>query len=193
MDTSGPGSLKEEGLRLIKEGEYQKALSVLDKLVEIDPSDPQAFLYLGVAYFEMGNKAEAIAAFEQSVSNKITPRGCYNLGLAYEAVERLGEAMTQFENAVRMDNSYKAALEAIERLKQQGIQPKESTVQWTIGARSVGEEIAAKKAQEEAELQEFMQLQQSLQANQAPEQNPTDKAAKQGNGILGKWLHKKGG
>ncbi|HEX2988125.1 MAG TPA: tetratricopeptide repeat protein [Chloroflexota bacterium] len=144
---------KEEGLRLIKAGEYDEAARILDQVVETDPQDAQAFLYLGVAYAEGGKKAESIAAFEQCVSVKPSTRGHYNLGLAYESVERLGEAMTQFENAARLDPSYQPALEAIERLKKQGIEARESTVQWTIGAQSVGQAMASAQAQTQVQDQ----------------------------------------
>ena len=41
------------------EGEYQKAIDLYKKLIELEPSDPGHYWDLGIAYFDSGNEEKA--------------------------------------------------------------------------------------------------------------------------------------
>ena len=73
----------------------------LTRSLQADPHDPQAWYYLGRAKYSGGQFREAIEAFEQCL--KLEPRNIEaenNVGLAYEALDRPGEALQAFENAI---------------------------------------------------------------------------------------------
>jgi len=115
MDSSQEVFTKEEGLRLLKAGQIEDAIRVLDK-VSRKTEDAQAWAFLGAAYNQIGDKMHAIHAFEESLRINETPKAYYNLGLIYESVKRTDEAVREYRMALELDSEYKLAAAAIERL-----------------------------------------------------------------------------
>lgn len=73
----------------------------LTRSLQADPRDPQAWYYLGRTKYSSGQFREAIEAFEQCL--KLEPRNVEaenNVGLSFEALDRPGEAIQAFENAI---------------------------------------------------------------------------------------------
>lgn len=73
----------------------------LTRSLQADPRDAQAWYYLGRTKYSSGQFREAIEAFEQCL--KLEPRNIAaenNVGLSYEALDRPGEAIQAFENAI---------------------------------------------------------------------------------------------
>ena len=73
----------------------------LTRSLQADPRDPQAWYYLGRTRYSSGQFREAIEAFEQCL--KLQPRNVEaenNVGLSFEALDRPGEAIQAFENAI---------------------------------------------------------------------------------------------
>lgn len=118
METSPESITKEEGIRLMKAGQFGEAIDVLGQLVEQDPEDPELQGYLGIAYFQKGDKLHAIRHLEESVNIQETPRMYYNLGLVYEAAYREDEAIRQYKMALDMDSNYTLAQKALDKLHQ---------------------------------------------------------------------------
>ena len=116
METSPGSPSKEEGLRLLKAGEFDEAIDVLNKVLRNQPDDPQIHTYLGVAYNEKGDRLHAIGAFEESLRLQETPRSYYNLGQIYESVHRIDEAVREYRMAVELDPNYTAARQALDKL-----------------------------------------------------------------------------
>ncbi len=116
METSPAGSSKDEVRRLLKAGQIDEAITAINALLETQPDDPQLHTLLGVACSENGDKLHAIGAFERSVGLQETPKSCYNLGQIYESVNRVDEAVRQYETAIGLDSAYKPAQDALARL-----------------------------------------------------------------------------
>lgn len=73
----------------------------LTRSLQADPRDPQAWYYLGRTKYSSGQFREAIEAFEECL--KLEPRNVEaenNVGLSFEALDRPGEAIQAFENAI---------------------------------------------------------------------------------------------
>ncbi len=115
MDSSPGVFTKEEGLRLLKAGQLNDAIKVLEKVRE-KVDDASVCSYLGAAYDQKGDRVNAIHAFEESLRLSETPKAYYNLAVVYESVGRIDEAVREYRMAVELDPNYKPAADAIERL-----------------------------------------------------------------------------
>jgi tetratricopeptide (TPR) repeat protein len=113
-----PGTApKDEGVRLLKEGKLREAIEQLEKALALDPDDPRLHTYLGAAYNGVPDKLHAIHHFEESLRLAETPKGYYNLGLVYESVHRVDEAVRQYRMALDIDPNYANAQEALKKLQ----------------------------------------------------------------------------
>lgn len=113
---SSSGSLRDEGLRLLKAGQVDEAIEVLKRAAQADPEDPQVHCYLGAAYDRKHDKLHAIAEFEECLRLEESPKAYYNLGQIYESVHRVDEAVRQYRMAVELDPNYAPAAAALEKL-----------------------------------------------------------------------------
>jgi hypothetical protein len=120
MDSSPQVFSKEEGLRLLKAGQLEDAIKVLEK-VRDKTDDAQVCAFLGAAYSQKGDKANAIHAFEESLRLNETPKAYFNLAVVYEAVGRIDEAAREYRMAVELDPNYTPAQEALKRVHDQFI------------------------------------------------------------------------
>jgi len=112
-----PGSApKEEGLRLLKAGKVSEAIAKLEQALSLDPDDPRLHCYLGAAYNSVPDKLHAIHHFEECLRIEETPKAYYNLGLVYESVHRIDEAVRQYRMALELDPNYANAQEALKKL-----------------------------------------------------------------------------
>lgn len=118
MDSSPEVFTKEEGLRLLKAGQLNDAIKVLEK-VRDKTDDAQICSFLGAAYSQKGDKVNAIHAFEESLRLNETPKAYYNLAVIYESVGRIDEAVREYRMAVELDPNYALAAEALTRLHNQ--------------------------------------------------------------------------
>ena len=62
-----------KGVGLYEKGEYQQAVSVLQKVVETDEQDKKAWLYLGMSEAKLKNRSNAVKAFKKAF--KISKEG----------------------------------------------------------------------------------------------------------------------
>lgn len=124
MDSSPEVVSKEEGIRLLKAGQIDESIRILDKFCDKN-DDHQAWAYLGAAYTQKGDKMQAIHAFEESLRLQETPKAYFNLALVYESVGRIDEAVREYRMATELDPNYNPAQEALVRLANQfaGVQP----------------------------------------------------------------------
>lgn len=61
---------REKGIGFYNNGEYQKAVETLQKIVETDKEDKQSWLYLGMSQAQLKNKSQAAKSFK--IADKIT-------------------------------------------------------------------------------------------------------------------------
>lgn len=124
MDSSPEVFTKEEGLRLLKAGQLDDAIRILE-VVREKTDDAQVCSYLGAAYSQKDDKMNAIHAFEESLRLNETPKAYFNLAVVYESVGRIDEAVREYRMAAELDPTYTPAQEALTRLHNQfaGVQP----------------------------------------------------------------------
>ena len=60
------------GLLSIQSGQFDRAVGRFEKLIELDSTDFEAMLYLGVAYMETGRRLEAESVFTNVASSNDT-------------------------------------------------------------------------------------------------------------------------
>ena len=56
----------ESGMDLYRNGEFEKAVEVLERVVRPDSTDKLAWMYLGASYLKLDKKKEATLAFQKS-------------------------------------------------------------------------------------------------------------------------------
>ena len=59
-------SATESGIELYRNGEFEKAVEVLERLVRPDSTDKLAWIYLGASYVKLEKRKEATLAFQKS-------------------------------------------------------------------------------------------------------------------------------
>lgn len=125
MDPSPEFASREEGLRLLKAGQIDEAIQVLERLADKGSDDPLVHSCLGVAYSKKEDKVQAIHAFEEALRLQETPKAYFNLAVAYESAGRIDEAVREFKMATELDPNNAPAREALARLHNQfsGVQP----------------------------------------------------------------------
>jgi len=111
-----------QGQQLVEAGHYLEAITVLERAVEQDPTNPSAFLSLGVALAYTGDQAEAVEAFRQAISLDSTQsKAYYNLGAISVANGQQALAEEQFRAALANDPRHRNAhLELAQLLRRTG-------------------------------------------------------------------------
>jgi len=57
---------REKGIELYKQGEYEKAVQILQEIVKVEKKDRLAWLYLGASFVKLKKDNEAIKAFQKT-------------------------------------------------------------------------------------------------------------------------------
>ncbi|HKF25370.1 MAG TPA: tetratricopeptide repeat protein [Candidatus Acidoferrum sp.] len=98
--------LKIVALDYVLLGSYGDASKWLERSVEDDPRDAEAWYYLGRAKYNENRFEEAVRAFEQCLA--IEPRNVKaqsNLGLSYAGLNLVGQAQEAFLQAIRWQSA----------------------------------------------------------------------------------------
>ncbi|WP_461077528.1 tetratricopeptide repeat protein [Spirosoma flavus] len=93
----------ELGRTYLKEGKFRDAIQALNRAIEADDTNEEAFNSRGVAYFELKEYANAALDYEQAI--KINPRfyrPYYNRGLLKVAQNDLTGALKDYSDAIRL-------------------------------------------------------------------------------------------
>ncbi len=101
-----------EGRRALDRGEHQLAISELSKAVQEQPENPTFLRELGIAYLQSNQYEEAVQFLEQA--RRLAPRDgrvALHLGLAYERLEKLDQALATYDASTELDVSGELAPE----------------------------------------------------------------------------------
>jgi len=102
----GAFDLKIAALDYLLFKDYRQADQWLTQSVQMDPSDAQAWFYLGRTKYSETLFREAIEAFTQCL--KLMPRNSQaesNVALSYEALGQMDQAVQSFENAIAWEDA----------------------------------------------------------------------------------------
>ncbi|TAN04256.1 MAG: sulfotransferase family protein [Rhodanobacteraceae bacterium] len=98
------------GVAAQMQGRHERAAEYFRKAVETEPRDARLHAGLGIALFEMGDVAGAIAGLRRACD--LAPNvagGWFNLGRALKLQVRTGEAIEALHRALRLDPSHVSA------------------------------------------------------------------------------------
>jgi tetratricopeptide (TPR) repeat protein len=102
------------GTMLARTGQYEEAVPYLEKAVDADPANTDAWYNLGVAYEKLERPQDALPIFERLVWSHPSDRTYqYGLGSALRRLGRKDEALKVFKKAVDLDSEYLAARYAL--------------------------------------------------------------------------------
>jgi tetratricopeptide (TPR) repeat protein len=96
-----------EGERLFRDGKYDEALTAFRKVVELNPDDGEAWVYIGTILLTKRDYDGAIPALEKGLTQSLPPAvaapGWVNLGVAYQIGRRdLEKAIAAYTKAVSL-------------------------------------------------------------------------------------------
>jgi len=93
--------------------EYEKAVEIFKKILEIEPKNYKVLYNLGIAYFNLGQIENALKAYNNAITIKPDYKLCYyNIGLIYETKENLNKALKYYEKALAIDPTFPYAIHA---------------------------------------------------------------------------------
>lgn len=99
--TPGPSELRIVSFDYVLLGDYADADKWLTRVVREAPTDAEAWYFLGRARYNENRFADAISAYQQGL--KLEPKSVKaedNLGLAYQGLDRVNDAIAAFETAI---------------------------------------------------------------------------------------------
>ena len=97
-----------QGKILREQGDYEKAILLLQKALKLNPNYTPAYNNLGLALLEQGKKQKAITSFKQAIKlNSLEAEGHKNLCLALQQEGKLLEAINSCELALILDPELK--------------------------------------------------------------------------------------
>jgi superkiller protein 3 len=96
-----------EGERLFRDGKYDEALAAFRKVVELNPDDGEAWVYIGTILLTKRDYDGAIPALEKGLTQSLPPAvaapGWVNLGVAYQIGRRdLEKAIAAYTKAISL-------------------------------------------------------------------------------------------
>ncbi|HVP37437.1 MAG TPA: tetratricopeptide repeat protein [Terriglobales bacterium] len=111
------------GKKFYNQGKYPKALQELNKSVEADPQNREAYYYLGLCYQKLDYYKESVPEFRRSLEksnadNLFLSRVRFSLAFSLEKIGALEESEAQYQLAYSLDTSNQAAFKGIQRVKE---------------------------------------------------------------------------
>ena len=89
------------GIALYNAGEYEKAMEVFKRAVQLEPGSEESYYRLGMVYSSLGRYKEAVEAYNRAVRINPNYAAVYqNLGHAYSNLSQYGKAITAFRKAI---------------------------------------------------------------------------------------------
>jgi len=92
--------------------EYDEALDLLEKARNLHPTDVEIYLSIGSILSLQGKHADAIGVYEQVLSFAEEERDeiYYNIGLAYQSIEKYEEAIEAYKQSIEVNISHEGSL-----------------------------------------------------------------------------------
>lgn len=100
--SQAPSSLRTSVEAAIEAGNWAIVLPLAQELVKEQPEDARAWGYLGLGHAHAQDNAQAILAFEKSLSLQETAKVHQNLGVCFVLEGKLEQAVPHFERATAM-------------------------------------------------------------------------------------------
>lgn len=111
-------SSRDEGIAALKAGDLVRAGQLLQKAVQENPQDAQAYAYLGTVYGQKGHFAAAVECFRTAAN--LTPQSApirFNLAAALEKAGQNAAALSAYRETLKLDPNHQRAAQALARLE----------------------------------------------------------------------------
>ncbi len=110
LDNSYNDLLSDIAYEFLQIGQNGKAINVMKKIIEVNPSNESTMMELGVAYHETGQFEEAINYFNQIIDqNPYSHLAWFNLGTIYNVNEEWNDALFAFDMCLVISEKFTAA------------------------------------------------------------------------------------
>jgi len=109
FETDEPGRNLSRGRACLAAGEYEKALTLFDAVIDQEPGNMSAYYYAGFAASKRKQYDHAIMRFEQYLTNRQEDAGIMaDLGWLYEQTGRIEKAASWYRKAIHKSNDAQA-------------------------------------------------------------------------------------
>ena len=101
--------------------EFEEAIADCHRAIDLDPEFGAPYNDIGAYCLELGQAEDAIPWLHMALKARRYESYCYphfNLGRAFEAQDRLDQALEHFQNALRENPGYALAAKAVERVQE---------------------------------------------------------------------------
>ncbi len=103
---ASPLMLAEFGNFLAENGMIQDAMEYYAVALNLEPDDPNLWVNMGILHSKRGDVTTAAKAFENALEiDQNNARGHYNLGAAYDQMDKYEEAIQEYKRALTLDPS----------------------------------------------------------------------------------------
>ncbi|HEU4615218.1 MAG TPA: tetratricopeptide repeat protein, partial [Kofleriaceae bacterium] len=127
VDESDADTHYDLGLAYKEMGLYDEAIKAFEKVLRAPGREVQCRVMIGMCHREMNNPNEAIHEFKQGLHANASDRErlslFYEIGVTYEAMGDLSEALYYFESVLKRDPSFADAGQRAESIRQRGTRP----------------------------------------------------------------------
>jgi Ca-activated chloride channel family protein len=151
--------LMEEGNTLYQKNEFTKASEVYEQILKDQPDNLVAEYNLGITNYKIGNTKKAAVFFAMLVKRakdiSLAEKAYYNLGVLLLKSQKLQQAATAFENALKLDANDTECRENLQlvlnKLKEQ-TQPKQQAVSVNEKQKTQNEENDRQSKKDQSSL-----------------------------------------
>jgi len=101
-----------EGYKLFKEENYEEAIEIFDRIIEVEPECADAWLYKGYSLSLQGKHTEALLCYEEIL--RIRPEdveALFGKGFSLFKNKNYEEALIYFDKALKVDPEYSSAVD----------------------------------------------------------------------------------
>lgn len=92
------------GLLAVQERAFAQAITLLGKVIKLDPNNAPALLNRGSAYKELGRFDAALASYDRAIAlDASLPEAHYNRALVLQELGRIQEAVGAYQRAMSLD------------------------------------------------------------------------------------------
>lgn len=98
-----------EGVEAAKKKDWDKAIDAFRKATKADPTDPNNFNNLGLAYKSAGKLPEALKAFTDGLEAQDNASGYFNRGVVYVSMQQYEKAIQDFDSSLKLESNNVAA------------------------------------------------------------------------------------
>lgn len=112
-------SLKEQGNKLFKAGNYLKAAAIYTQAIKQDPSNPALYSNRAAAFLNLVKLSKALTDAETTITlNPTWEKGYFRKGCVLEAMERYNDALAAFQIALQYNPQSPEVTKKIKRISQ---------------------------------------------------------------------------